>query len=61
MHALDSETNVPWHRVINAQGRVSLGDLAGRAQRALLENEGVVFDGSGKVDLARFRWRPRSR
>jgi len=52
-------SDVPWHRVINAQGRVSersAGDGAA-AQRALLEAEGVRFDGDGRVDLSRWGWR----
>lgn len=49
---------VPWHRVINAQGRISFkGDTArGIEQRLLLESEGVVFNPSGRVDLAALRW-----
>ncbi len=57
---------LPWHRVINAQGRIS---EAGRdpadldLQRALLEAEGIRFDRRGRVDLARYGWtgpgRPR--
>jgi methylated-DNA-protein-cysteine methyltransferase-like protein len=55
---------IPWHRVINAQGRISLrlkhwesgnDDL----QRILLEAEGVIFDNTGKVDLKHFRWQPK--
>lgn len=55
--ALDDPA-VPWHRVINAQGRVSLkGDVArGAVQQALLEAEGVVFDAAGRVDLKRLRF-----
>ena len=46
---------LPWHRVVNAQGRISLPkDSAGhRRQRELLEAEGVVFR-DGKIDLERF-------
>lgn len=49
---------VPWHRVINAQGRVSFkGDpLRAREQRSRLEAEGVVFDAGERVDLAAVRW-----
>jgi methylated-DNA-protein-cysteine methyltransferase-like protein len=50
--------DVPWQRVINAQGYVSIKSMAHAAaeQRALLEGEGVVFDRSGRVDMARFGW-----
>ena len=46
---------LPWHRVINAQGRISFPpDSEGyRQQKALLEREGVVFL-QGKTDLQRF-------
>lgn len=57
LNSLDHDTELPWHRVINAQGRSSLDDLSGAAavQRALLEQEGVVFSATGRVDLSRFR------
>ena len=60
MAALPAHTTVPWHRVINAQGRVSLRRATGDPsleQRFLLEAEGVVFDGGGRVSLERFGWR----
>lgn len=48
--------SIPWHRVINAQGRVSTdGDHPG-LQRAMLEAEGIVFDVDGRIDLAVFGW-----
>lgn len=49
---------VPWQRVINASGRISSrGDTARSIlQRALLEDEGVVFGGDERVDLERFAW-----
>lgn len=51
---------LPWHRVVNAAGRVSpRGD--GRAcaeQLRRLAREGVVPRASGALDLARFRWDP---
>ncbi len=50
--------DVPWQRVINAKGKVSVhGDGIGNAmQRAILEDEGVVFDANDRVDFARFGW-----
>src|SRR6476659_8282310 len=53
---LDSATNVPWHRVVNAKGEVSFslsrngGDLL---QRRLLEKEGIKFDARNRLDLER--------
>jgi methylated-DNA-protein-cysteine methyltransferase-like protein len=48
--------DVPWWRVINAQGRISARDGAIR-QRERLESEGIAFDEHGRVALARFGWR----
>lgn len=52
------DDEVPWHRVINSRGLISFkGDTArGEEQRRRLEEEGVVFDLKGKVDLKRFGW-----
>jgi methylated-DNA-protein-cysteine methyltransferase-like protein len=52
------DPEVPWHRVINAQGRISGVGRGARAdlQRALLEDEGVVFDARGRVDLSVYQW-----
>ncbi len=62
LHALDAGSEVPWHRVINARGEVSLRSVPGweRVQHQLLEDEGVRFDARGRVALARYRWCPRS-
>ncbi len=61
LSALPEETKVPWHRVINARGEVSLRTEPGcdDGQRRLLETEGVDFGPQGRVTLSRFRWRPR--
>src|SRR5512133_3585147 len=48
-------SDVPWQRVINAQGKISARQGAEK-QRSLLEAEGVVFDARERVDLKRFGW-----
>ena len=55
-----SDDEVPWQRVINARGEISRRAEPGGEplQRLMLEDEGVVFDGRGRVDLRRFRWEP---
>ena len=61
LYALKSSTSVPWQRVINAAGRISLRPLTGGiSQRMLLEKEGVVFVGE-RVSLATYGWRPGRR
>ena len=49
---------IPWHRVINAQGKISPRADGGGAvmQQARLEEEGVVFGPDGKVNLRAYRW-----
>ena len=62
LFALPRTTAVPWHRVINAQGRISVrGDGGGAAlrQRLLLEHEGVTFDARDRVSLASYGWKAR--
>jgi methylated-DNA-protein-cysteine methyltransferase-like protein len=53
---------IPWHRVINAQGRISAPNDAHRAQiqRSMLEQEGVDFDHTGRCSLKSYLWRPNS-
>ena len=57
LRALPQNTRIPWHRVINAQGRISLpeGSRSQYTQRERLEAEGIVFSRSNRIDLARFR------
>jgi len=61
MHALPAGSTVPWHRVLNAQGALSCRAVPGAelAHRALLEREGIRFDGRGRVALAQKQWRSR--
>lgn len=51
---------IPWWRVLNAQGQISLpaGSSAAVEQRHRLEQEGVVFDGQDRLDLAAVGWQP---
>ena len=52
---LPAETRLPWHRVVNAAGRISLPGAAGHRQRERLRDEGVAFEGD-RVNLGRCRW-----
>ncbi len=56
MRALERGSDVPWHRVINAQGRISLPSPSAELQQVLLESEGVEFNDTGRVDLRRYGW-----
>ena len=59
LHDLPPQSNVPWHRVINARGEISArsaGD-SHELQRMLLEAEGVDFSLDGRVELNKYRWK----
>ena len=58
MSAVPAGSDVPWHRVINSQGRVSRrsGGDGHSVQRQLLEQEGVRFDSRGCVDFGQVGW-----
>ena len=59
MAALKSGTHdeVPWQRVINRQGKISIHDPFGKyRQRQLLEEEGVVFDRRDQIDFREYGW-----
>ena len=60
MAALHDRSDVPWHRILNKSGEISLRSNAGagRRQRRRLEAEGVRFDRGGRVDLREFGWPP---
>jgi methylated-DNA-protein-cysteine methyltransferase-like protein len=51
-------TKLPWHRVVNAQGKISFRKSRHYAmQKQLLVRENVTFRGE-KIDMAKHRWRP---
>ena len=58
LRRLPAGTRIPWHRVINAQGRISLpeGSASQLTQRERLEEEGILFRVNGSIDLHRFGW-----
>ncbi len=57
--ALPESARVPWQRVVNASGEVSVREHPNsqQRQRVMLEKERVEFDGRGKVSLIRFQWK----
>jgi methylated-DNA-protein-cysteine methyltransferase related protein len=62
LHNLPENSDVPWHRVVNARGEISprsAGD-SHELQRLLLSAEGVATDARGRIDLSRYRWERRA-
>jgi methylated-DNA-protein-cysteine methyltransferase-like protein len=57
LRGVPAGSGVPWQRVINSRGTISLDAYTGAGlQRALLEDEGVVFDEQGRIDLTVYGW-----
>ena len=61
LRRLKLPSTVPWHRVVNAQGRVSMSlsrEGSDWMQRELLMAEGIPVDAEGHLPLHQFLWRP---
>ncbi|MBU0984149.1 MAG: MGMT family protein [candidate division Zixibacteria bacterium] len=59
LHSLSDKEGLPWHRVVNREGRISLERGRGyELQKALLEDEGVVFGLTERIDLDTYLWQP---
>ena len=59
LHSSSQKDKLPWHRVINREGRISLKPNQGyEIQRALLLKEGISFGKNDTIDLGRFLWQP---
>lgn len=54
---LPKGTKLPWHRVINSQGKISfpLDSHAYRLQKTRLQDEGVIFRGD-RIALKEYGW-----
>jgi methylated-DNA-protein-cysteine methyltransferase-like protein len=60
LYRVASDSDIPWHRVINAKGQVSESSMrygSDHLQRSLLEQEGIVFDRNGKISLREYLWK----
>lgn len=60
LRALPENTDVPWWRVINNQGEITIRGnwtASKEVQKALLEKDGVVVSESFMVDMIKYRWR----
>jgi len=61
LHTSTKKDKLPWHRVVNSKGTISLEPGFGyEEQIGLLKKEGVKFDKLGKVDFAVFLWDGKS-
>ena len=61
LRRLTLPSEIPWHRVVNAKGCISLSlsrEGSDWIQRELLLAEGIPVDAEGRLPLARYRWLP---
>ncbi len=59
LHASSGKENLPWHRVVNSKGGISLKPRRGfELQKQLLEREGIIFDEEDHIDLKKYAWLP---
>ena len=61
LRRLKLPSTVPWHRVVNAQGRISMSlsrEGSDWIQRELLMAEGIPVDAEGRLPLRQFLWHP---
>lgn len=54
LHSMSEKHQLPWHRVINSKGEIS---LTASEQREMLEMEGVEFSLHGKIDVSKYQYR----
>lgn len=55
---IDQTSDIPWHRIINAQGKVStyhLNQIGENIQLNKLRDEGIVVL-NGKINLKKYQW-----
>jgi methylated-DNA-protein-cysteine methyltransferase-like protein len=61
LRRLSLPSDLPWHRVVNAKGQISMSpsrEGSDWMQRELLIEEGIPVDQEGRLPLKRFLWRP---
>ncbi len=59
LHSCSEKEGLPWHRVVNRRGTISLKPGAGyEKQKEMLKREGIVFDEKYRIDLERYLWEP---
>ncbi|MBY3622452.1 MGMT family protein [Acinetobacter sp. CUI P1] len=59
LHSMSRKHKLPWHRVINAKGMISLTeDESSSLQKLYLQDEGVIFDEKNVVDLQKYQYAP---
>jgi methylated-DNA-protein-cysteine methyltransferase-like protein len=63
LHSSSVTYNLPWHRVINSQGKISFDPASSnyREQKRKLKREGIVFSDEDKLSLPKYQWQKKAR
>lgn len=57
LNSMSDKYNLPWHRIVNAQGKISLRDpISSFEQKMRLEEEGIVFTNDHTISLKKYMW-----
>ncbi len=57
LHSSSRKDNLPWHRVINSKGHISLPPGQGyETQKEMLEKEGIIFEEKDKINFDQYLW-----
>ena len=61
LHNNPAPVIIPCHRVVNREGRVAEAFAfgGGETQRKMLEDEGIIFETDGHIDLGKYGWKPK--
>lgn len=61
LHSSSKKHNLPWHRIVNTRGRISLKmPAAYNKQKALLESDGIRFSEDDQIDFGKYLWKIKS-
>lgn len=59
LHSCSEKEGLPWHRVVNQKGTISLRPGEGyEKQKEMLQREGIVFNSNDRIDLNQYLWEP---
>ncbi|PKG21505.1 MGMT family protein [Niallia nealsonii] len=59
LHSMSEKYQLPWHRVVNASGKLTIPTEEGKVlQKQLLQNEGIVFEKDDQLSLKRYMYDP---
>ena len=61
LHSCSTTYKLPWHRVLNAKGKISFetGTHNFRQQKKRLEKEGVIFTDQAQLSLSKYQWKKK--